>query len=73
MGRVLMWDTLVMSRESAEVAWTAFAPKHPDIAFCIRQDLDTQDGHFVKVELPLIDAETVREFFRVTARKAVQS
>jgi hypothetical protein len=73
MGRVLQWDTLVMSRESAEVAWAAFAAKHADIAFCIRKDLDTQGGHFVKVELPLSDAERVREFFREAARKAVQS
>jgi hypothetical protein len=66
-----MWETLVMSRESAEVAWAAFAHNHPDIAFCIRKDLDTQDGHFIKVELPMSDAERVREFYREEARAAM--
>jgi len=64
MGRVLQWDTLVMSREGAEFAWAAVVPTHPDIAFCIRKDLDTQEGHFVKVELPSSDAAIAKEVIR---------
>jgi|688.fasta_scaffold1736174_2 hypothetical protein len=67
MGRILQWETVVMSRESAEHIWKSFEPTDPLIAFYIRKDLDTQDGHFVNVELPLSDVAKVKEVVRKLA------
>ena len=69
MGRVLLCETLMISREQAEAAWTAFAPKQPDIAFCIRKDLDTMEmiGNKVPVELPANDAALVKSWLASSA------
>jgi hypothetical protein len=64
MGCVLVWETLMISREQAEAAWAAFAPNRPDIAFSIRKDLDTMEmiGSKLPVELPANDAELVKSW-----------